>query len=54
MQTTQDRTAISRQEFDKKVDIAFGYMTYMDRLKPEEARQKALEEVSEKYVVKDE
>lgn len=47
---TQNRQTITHQEFDKKVDIAFAHLTYMERLKPEEARQKALEEVSEKFV----
>jgi hypothetical protein len=48
----QERQAISQSEFDKKVDIAFGYLTYMDRIPEKEARTKAKQEVSEKFYVK--
>ncbi len=51
---TQENTksVISQEEFDKKVDIAFAYMTYWDRMKESEARQAAVKEVREKFVVK--
>lgn len=49
MENTQERKAVTQEEFNKRVDIAFAYMTYMDRLKPEEARQKAYEEVKNEY-----
>jgi hypothetical protein len=48
----QERQAISQQEFDKKADIAYAYMTYMDRIPEKEARSKAKQEVSEKFYVK--
>ncbi len=50
-QETQ-KTVISQEEFDKKVDIAFAYLTYWDRMKEAEACQAAIQEVREKFVVK--
>jgi hypothetical protein len=47
----QERQTISQQEFDKKVDMAFGYMTYVERMSEKEARVKAKQEVSEKFYV---
>jgi len=47
MQTIQ----ITQIEFDKKVDIEFGYLTHVDRVKEEKARQQAIATVSEKYSV---
>ncbi len=53
-QMTQEtqKTAISQEEFDKKVDIAFAYLTYWDRMKEAEARQVAVQEVREKFCIK--
>ncbi len=46
------KTAISQEEFDKKVDTAFAYLTYWDRMKEAEARQAAIKEVREKFGIK--
>ncbi len=50
-QETQN-TVISQEEFDKKVEIAFAYLTYWDRMKEAEARQAAIKEVRQNFVVK--
>ncbi len=51
-QANVEKIVISQEEFDKKVDIAFAYLTYWDRMKDGEARQAAIKEVREKYMVK--
>ncbi len=50
-QNKMEKIVISQEEFDKKVDIAFAYLTYWDRMKDGEARQTAIKEVHEKYVI---
>jgi len=42
---------ITRTEFEKKVEMEAAYLTYMDRLSPNEANQKARETVSKEYRV---
>ncbi len=51
-QNKMEKIVISQEEFDKKVDIAFAYLTYWDRMKDGEAHQAAIKEVREKYIVK--
>ncbi len=50
-QVNVEKIVISQEEFDKKVDIAFAYLTYWDRMKDGEARQAAIKEVRENYKV---
>ncbi len=52
MEKETNKTVITQEEFDKKVDIAFAYLTYWDRMKDDEARRAAVQEVREKFVVK--
>ena len=40
---------ITITEFNKKVDIEFGYLTHVDRMPEKEARQKAYETVAKEY-----
>jgi hypothetical protein len=51
MTQNQERKVISQVEFDKKVDIEYAHYTYVNRMSEKEARQKAKEDVSAKFVV---
>jgi hypothetical protein len=51
-QVTASKTKISQEEFEKKVDVDFAYLTYMDREKPVDARAKAEKIVSEKFTTR--
>lgn len=42
---------ITRAEFDKKVEIEFGYLTYMEHMSVDKAKAQALATVSQKYQV---
>lgn len=50
-ETTQktEKKLVTRTEFEKKVDIERAHYEYFDRLSPEAARLKALEEVAKEY-----
>jgi hypothetical protein len=47
-----EKKEVTQVEFDKRVDIEFAYLTYMDRLNPIEAREKAVNTVAQEYKVK--
>ena len=40
---------ITRTEFDKKVDMEFAYLTHINRLPEQKARQQACENVSKEF-----
>lgn len=40
---------ITRAEFDKKVEIEFGYLTYIEHMNEDKAKTQALANVSAKY-----
>lgn len=40
---------ISVTEFDKRVDMEFGFLTHMEGMSPEKARKQAIETVSQEY-----
>lgn len=42
---------VSQAEFDKRVEIEFCYLVYMDYMKKNEAWQKALDTINQKYTV---
>ena len=49
--TLKEKTmkTISVTEFDKRVDIEFGFLTHMEGMSPEKARKQAIETVSQEY-----
>lgn len=47
-----EKTVITAEEFEKKVEIELEYLVYMDRLNRFEAREKARKVIGEKYEVK--
>lgn len=46
-----NKTKISVNEFNKKVEMEAAYLVYIDRLKQEKAQEKAHETVSQKFEV---
>jgi hypothetical protein len=50
--TQNQKTKISQEAFDKKVDVEFAYLTYMDLEKPVEARAKAEQIVSQQFTTR--
>ena len=48
---TLEKQVLTQAAFQKKVDTAAAHMEYMNRMKPDEARQKALEEVQANFTV---
>lgn len=47
-----EKTVITAEEFEKKVEIELEYLVYMDRLNRTEAREKAKKVIGEKFEVK--
>ena len=48
---TITKTVISQAEFNKKVEIEFAYLTYMNRLPRDVANNQAIATVSEKFTI---
>lgn len=44
-------TIISRSEFEKKVDIEYAHLVYMEHMSEDKARYKARQTVSQSYQV---
>jgi len=42
---------ITRAEFDKKVEMEFAHLSYVERMPEDKARAKAMESVSQEYRV---